>query len=144
MAVTDEINWDSLKTPPLPPIPDGPLYPPPQEYVPEEHWSEDPEIARAEADCAASNINLPRATASIQQLLDVGTDPRRLGTCLEKAAKSRNIDLVQFLLSVGVHISDADIKNAIRCKQIELLALYREHAWEINQEESWTLPPLLW
>jgi hypothetical protein len=141
MGIFDEFNWDDYKDEPLPSVTGACPIPPPEEEKLGERWSEDPVIASVEADCATGDMS--RATAGIQRLLDMGTDPRRLGSCCNKAAKSGNVELVRYILQIGVRISNTAIKDAIRNNRTDLLSLYQEFGWDLNQEESWTQPPLL-
>lgn len=120
-----------------PPVDLPPFYSEPtQELI-----SSDPSMRVAEAACMADDAD--RASASVQDLLDTGTDPRDLQICLSRAAQSGHEDLVQMLLSIGVPVSLEAVKVAITKESTRLLAMFLEYGWDINEEEAWCVPPLL-
>lgn len=83
------------------------------------------------------------AFASVQDLLDTGTDPRDLQICLSRAAQSGHEDLVQMLLSIGVPVYLEAVKVAITKDSTRRLSMFLEYGWDINEEEAWCVPPLL-
>lgn len=120
-----------------PPVDLPPFYSEPtQELI-----SSDPSMRVAEAACMADDAD--RAFASVQDLLDTGTDPRDLQICLSRAAQSGHEDVVQMLLSIGVPVYLEAVKPAITKESTRLLSMFLKHGWNINEEEAWCIPPLL-
>lgn len=120
-----------------PPVDLPPFYSEPtQELI-----SSDPRMRVAEAACMADDADC--AFASVQDLLDTGTDPGDLQICLSRATQSGHEDVVQMLLSIGVPVSLEAVKVAITRESTWLLSMFLEYGWDINEEEAWCVPPLL-
>lgn len=102
---------------------------------------EDTEVANAEALCHAGNVSA--ATAKITQLLHDGMRVQNLQFCLLGAVLSGSGDLVKTLLDAGVPVSLVNVKPAIQRKSLQILSLFLQYGWQINESEDWCLPPLL-
>lgn len=95
----------------------------------------------AERLCQAGEV--PAAKAEITRLLQKGIEPRNLKWCLYGAVLNECEDLVSMLLRVGVPWKPPDIKPAVAVKSLSILSLFLLHGWNINEEESFHVPPLL-
>lgn len=98
----------------------------------------DAKVAAAETECSEGDSL--KASASIDEPVQKGTPLQNLKICLRHALESKNKDLVQNLLRLGVPIATSTICAAVDQKSLEFMSLLFEYGWDVNEELEWCYP----
>jgi hypothetical protein len=96
---------------------------------------------------ASASGNLTEVQAILSQFLaqpaptDFELD--HLVGALDKAVKNNHVKVASYLLSQGIPMNVGLFRHATQVKSYEMLQLFLDHGWNINQQLSYTKPPPL-
>ena len=68
---------------------------------------------------------------------------QRPGSALFLAVEHTRKDVVDYLLSEGVHISSNPVKVATSKRNVAILELFLNHGGDVNEQTEWSIPPAL-